>query len=213
MLDPFCRVCYRPCRCREVGTGMAGHRPISPRRKLLVKVTPWEKSLGLFSLRKPFTVKMLPKRTDHGQATTTTRRTRITLFGRQAGHCAGCNGFFEIRNFTIDHIVAKSKGGTDHIDNLQLLCGACNSMKGTKSQAEFLAANSSGKGYGASRTMLWAFSRMYLGYHCWDCHFLFDGMAYARKRLRKEEWPKEAVSLSAQGLSPSLRCHSLVCMW
>ena len=23
------------------------------------------------------------------------------------------------------------------------------------------------------------------------------GMAYARKRLRKEEWPKEAVSLSA----------------
>ena len=43
-------------------------------------------------------------------------------------------------NFTIDNVVPQSKDGTDHIDNLQLLCNACNSMKGTKSQAEFLAA-------------------------------------------------------------------------
>jgi len=39
----------------------------------------------------------------------------------------------------VDHIVAKSKGGTDHIDNLQLLCGACNAMQGTISQAAFHA--------------------------------------------------------------------------
>ena len=42
------------------------------------------------------------------------------------------------RNLTIDHIVPKSIGGTDHIENLWLLCGACNSSKGTKSQVEFL---------------------------------------------------------------------------
>ena len=45
---------------------------------------------------------------------------------------------FPKRNLTIDHIYPKSKGGTDHVENLWLLCGACNSSKGTKSQAEFL---------------------------------------------------------------------------
>ena len=43
------------------------------------------------------------------------------------------------RNFTIDHIVLQAKGGTDHLENLQLLCGACNSMKGARSQEELLA--------------------------------------------------------------------------
>ena len=45
---------------------------------------------------------------------------------------------FPKRNLTMDHIVPQKKGGTDHIENLWLLCGACNSSKGTKSQAEFL---------------------------------------------------------------------------
>ena len=47
--------------------------------------------------------------------------------------------FFPFRNMTVDHIVAQDNGGTDHLDNLQLLCGACNSTKGTKTQEEFLA--------------------------------------------------------------------------
>ena len=62
-----------------------------------------------------------------------------TLLWRQEGICAGCRISFPFRNFTVDHILAKSKGGTDHIDNLQLLCGACNSMKGSRSQEEFIA--------------------------------------------------------------------------
>ena len=40
---------------------------------------------------------------------------------------------------TTDHVVPQSKGGSDHLDNLQLLCGACNSMKGTSSQEAFVA--------------------------------------------------------------------------
>jgi len=35
--------------------------------------------------------------------------------------------------------VPQAKGGSDHIDNLQLLCGACNSTKGTGSQEELIA--------------------------------------------------------------------------
>ena len=38
---------------------------------------------------------------------------------------------FPFRNMTVDHVVPQSKGGTDHMTNLQLLCGACNSMKGS----------------------------------------------------------------------------------
>ncbi len=40
---------------------------------------------------------------------------------------------------TVDHIVPQSQGGTDHEDNLQLLCGACNSTKGQGTQAELIS--------------------------------------------------------------------------
>ena len=81
----------------------------------------------------------VPSRTDMGKLPPY-RTHKHTLFGKQEGQCAGCKVSFPFRNFTVDHIVAQNRGGTDHLDNLQLLCGACNSMKGTKTQEEFLAA-------------------------------------------------------------------------
>ncbi len=38
-----------------------------------------------------------------------------------------CNAHFEI-----DHIISRNKGGTDHIDNLQLLRTSCNRIKGDR---------------------------------------------------------------------------------
>ena len=55
------------------------------------------------------------------------------------GLCGGCRTLFPFRNFTVDHMVPQSKGGSDHLDNLQLLCGACNSTKGSGTQAELIA--------------------------------------------------------------------------
>ena len=67
------------------------------------------------------------------------RQNKHVLFGQQEGLCGGCKEMFPFRNFTIDHVVPQSRGGTDHLDNLQLLCGACNSLKGDRPQ-EYLVA-------------------------------------------------------------------------
>ncbi len=80
----------------------------------------------------------VPRRTDLG--TLPNYRThRHTLYGRQEGHCGGCRVLFPFRNLTVDHVVPQSKGGTDALDNLQLLCGACNSTKGAGTQAALVA--------------------------------------------------------------------------
>ena len=66
------------------------------------------------------------------------------LYGQQAGNCNGCYEHFEMRNFEVDHIIARSQGGTDHIENLQLLCGNCNRVKGNRGQ-EYLIAKLEGR--------------------------------------------------------------------
>ena len=63
-----------------------------------------------------------------------------TLFGLQEGKCNGCDMMFPFQNFTTDHIVPVAKGGTDHIENLQLLCNSCNSIKGKRTQEELIVA-------------------------------------------------------------------------
>ena len=61
------------------------------------------------------------------------------LYGAQDGYCKGCREHFQARNLTVDHIIPRSKGGTDHVENLQLLCGHCNSLKGDRPM-EYLMA-------------------------------------------------------------------------
>ena len=62
------------------------------------------------------------------------------LFGHQDGKCNGCLHWFPIHAMTVDHILPRAKGGTDRIENLQLLCGFCNSTKGgTRTMDELVA--------------------------------------------------------------------------
>ena len=66
------------------------------------------------------------------------------LYGQQDGNCNGCYEHFETRHLEVDHIIARSMGGTDHIANLQLLCGNCNRVKGNRGQ-EYLIAKLEGR--------------------------------------------------------------------
>ena len=60
------------------------------------------------------------------------------LFRAQRRRCAGCRGVFTIYALTFDHKEPRSKGGTDSMENLQLLCYECNQLKSTSTQAEFM---------------------------------------------------------------------------
>ena len=77
----------------------------------------------------------IPNRTDLGHIpryNATENKTR--LYGEQGGDCNGCGEHFQTQHLEIDHIIAESVGGTDHIENLQLLCGHCNRIKGNRGQ-------------------------------------------------------------------------------
>ncbi|MCY4127876.1 MAG: DNA methyltransferase [Gammaproteobacteria bacterium] len=82
----------------------------------------------------------VPQRTDIGEILKyNDLRNKKLLYGEQGGHCNGCGKHFEQQNLEVDHIIAKKQGGTDHLANLQLLCGYCNRVKGDRGQ-EYLIA-------------------------------------------------------------------------
>ena len=82
----------------------------------------------------------IPKRTDLGKLPpANSAANKKLLYGEQAGNCEGCGQHFQVQNLEVDHIIAKSKGGTDHLANLQLLCGSCNKIKGNRGM-EYLKA-------------------------------------------------------------------------
>ena len=80
-----------------------------------------------------------PVRTDLGDLPNY-RTHRHRLYGEQEGVCAGCETHFPFRVMDVDHMLPRSRGGTDHPDNLQLLCSGCNRSKGGKTMAEWRAA-------------------------------------------------------------------------
>ena len=137
VLDPFCG-----CATTLVAADGLNH----PRNWVGIDVSPKAVELvverikgaqGMFEDIKPR--RDLPQRTDMGRLPPP--RSHIdTLYGKQGGDCKGCGEHQKNKgNLEVDHIIAKSKGGTDHIDNLQLLCGHCNRKKGNRSM-EYLAS-------------------------------------------------------------------------
>ena len=135
ILDPFCG-CATAC----IASGTLNRRwvgiDISSKAADLIK-SRMSDELGLFYRGDHRTD--IPNRTDQGKVPKyNSPANRKYLYGEQGGYCNGCGEHFQMRHLHLDHIIARSKGGTDHISNLQLLCSSCNAIKGTKSHEELL---------------------------------------------------------------------------
>ena len=133
VLDPFCgcaTACVAADRLNRKWVGI----DLSPLAAKLVRQRIQAEGPLLYDL---IHREDIPNRTDVGKLPHY-KTHKHTLFGQQEGLCNGCRIAFPFQNFTVDHLVPLSKGGTHHIDNLQLLCNACNSKKGAGTQAELI---------------------------------------------------------------------------
>ena len=129
VLDPFCGCATTCIAAQDLGRQWIGI-DISEKAVDLVKMRLY-KELRLFA--NPTHRTDIPVRSDLGKLIPyNSTENKTWLYGNQGGYCAGCDTHFEPRHLEIDHIIARSKGGTDHISNLQLLCGSCNRIKGNR---------------------------------------------------------------------------------
>ena len=137
VLDPFCG-CATACVAAEMlGRQWIGI-DISPQAVHLTDMRLKETMGDLFHDRLVTERTDIPRRTDI-DAPIPYRQNKHVLFGQQEGRCNGCRTEFPFRMFEVDHVIPRSRGGTDHIDNLQLLCTHCNRTKGDRPQ-EYLVA-------------------------------------------------------------------------
>ena len=137
VLDPFCG-CATAC----VAADMLGRKwvgiDISPKAVELVNMRLQQTMGSLFHAGYVTARTDIPRRTDI-DVPIPYRQNKHVLYGQQEGKCAGCRTDFPFKVFEVDHVIPQSRGGTDHFENLQLLCSHCNRLKGDRPQ-EYLAA-------------------------------------------------------------------------
>jgi site-specific DNA-methyltransferase (adenine-specific) len=127
VLDPFAG-CATACIAAEMERRQWAGIDISPKAAELVRLR-MDREIGrIFEGAHRTDV---PARTDLGRLPPYRSHAKA-LYGEQGGDCAGCGEHFAPRHLEVDHIIARGKGGTDHLDNLQLLCASCNRIKGNR---------------------------------------------------------------------------------
>ena len=137
VLDPFCGCATACVAADKLGRKWVGI-DISPKAVELVNLRLQQAMGSLFHHGYVTARTDIPRRTDI-EAPIPYRQNKHVLFGQQEGLCNGCKGDFPFKLFEVDHRVPRSRGGTDHLDNLQLLCSSYNRIKGDRPH-EYLVA-------------------------------------------------------------------------
>ena len=130
VLDPFCGCATACVAADKLGRKWVGI-DISPKAVELVNMRLQQTMGSLFHHGYVTARTDIPRRTDI-EVPIPYRQNKHVLFGQQEGLCNGCKGDFPFKLFEVDHRVPRSRGGTDHLDNLQLLCSSCNRIKGDR---------------------------------------------------------------------------------
>ena len=133
VLDPFCG-CATTCLAAErLRRHWIGIDLSEEAAKLVVARLKKESDRVLVSAADDIkTVGKAPHRTDLQGKRTKDGVLKPILHRRQGGTCPGCDRKVEMDLMDLDHIIARSRGGQDIDDNLQLLCRRCNVWKGDK---------------------------------------------------------------------------------
>ena len=134
VLDPFCG-CATACVAADSLNRQWVGIDISPKAVELVNIRLQQAMGSLFHHGYVTARSDIPRR----DVPIPYRQNKHVIYGQQEGLCAGCAGDFPFKLFEVDHIVPRSRGGTDHLDNLQLLCGHCNRVKGDRPQEHLIA--------------------------------------------------------------------------
>lgn len=66
---------------------------------------------------------------------------RWQVVTRAMGRCEACGISSEVRALQVDHIVPRSRGGSNDLSNLQALCSLCNQQKLDRDETDFHAAH------------------------------------------------------------------------
>ncbi len=139
VLDPFCGCATACIAAEDLGRRWVGI-DISPKAAELVRTRAERELTDFFKgTGKIFEVVHRVDIPIRSKDAVRSRDIKHELFGKQEGQCNGCGDAFSFRNFEVDHIVPTSKGGPNVDENLQLLCGHCNRVKGDRDMPYLIA--------------------------------------------------------------------------